>query len=212
MMRAEKVSVSAEPSLGRVPVWRLLPSLNCSVAAVLLPLAVYGLSVGMPLFTDRYLIWAMPAFLALAGLGVVGSARIWRPLGWVTLGAILALNLLSAGVQTVRPIKSDLRAAADYVAAHLQADDRLVYQIPYIRYTFSYYASGRNNPNDPAFLGMDGLYTNNSMTEAEAADRMARGTAGAGAVWLIASEAPMWDQRAADRTLAGRARCAHCPC
>ena len=166
-------------------IWLLLP-----------PLAVYGLSLGVPLFTDRYLIWAMPAFLALAGLGVVALARTWRPLGWATLGAILALNLLSAGVQTARPIKSDLRAAADYVAAHRQADDRLVYQIPYIRYTFSYYASGRNNPNDPAFLGMDGLYTNNSMTEAEAADRMARGTAGAGAVWLIASEAPMWDQRA----------------
>ena len=42
---------------------------------------------------------------------------------------------------------------------------------------------------------MDGLYTNNGMTEAEAADRMARGTAGVKAIWLIASETPMWDQR-----------------
>jgi hypothetical protein len=98
-------------------------------------------------------------------------------------------------VQTARPIKSDIRAAAGYVTAHREADDRLVYQIPHIRYTFSYYASGRNDPNDPAFLGMDGLYTNNGMTEAEAADRMVRGTAGAKAVWLISSEAPMWDQR-----------------
>ena len=70
-------------------IWLLLP-----------PLAVYGISLGMPLFTDRYLIWAMPAFLALAGLGVVALARAWRPLGWVTLAAILFLNLLSAGVQT----------------------------------------------------------------------------------------------------------------
>ena len=42
---------------------------------------------------------------------------------------------------------------------------------------------------------MDGLYTNRGMSEAEAADRMARGTAGARAVWLIASETSMWDQR-----------------
>ena len=59
-------------------IWLLLP-----------PLAVYGVSLGTPLFTDRYLIWAMPAFLALAGLGVIALARTWRSLGWVTLGAIL---------------------------------------------------------------------------------------------------------------------------
>ena len=165
-------------------IWLLLP-----------PLMVYGLSLGMPLFTDRYLIWALPAFLALAGLGIVALTRAWRPLGMVTLAAILALNLLSTGVQTTRPIKADLRAAVGYIAAHRQSDDRLIYQIPHIRYTFSYYASGRNDPNDPAFFGMDGLYTNNGMTEAEAADRMARETAGAGAVWLIATETSMWDQR-----------------
>ena len=76
-----------------------------------------------------------------------------------------------------RPIKSDFRAAARYVAAHRQSADLAVYQIPYIRYTFSYYASGRNDPNDTAILGIDGLYTNHGMSETEAADRMAHGTA-----------------------------------
>ena len=66
----------------------------------------------------------------------------------------------------------DLRAAARYVTAHRQADDLAVYQIPYIRYTFSYYASGRNDPNDAAILGIDGLYTNNGMSEAEAQNRL----------------------------------------
>ena len=92
-----------------------------------------------------------------------------------------------------------MRAAARYVTTRRQSDDLLIYQIPHIRYTFSYYASGytsdRNDPNAPAYLGVDGLYTNNGMSEAEAADRMANGTAGAKAVWLIASETPMWDQR-----------------
>ena len=102
-------------------------------------------------------------------------------------------------MQSARPIKSDLRAAARYVTAHRQSDDLVIYQIPHIRYTFSYYASGytsgRNDPNAPAFLGVDGLYTNNGMSEAEAANRMVSETAGARAVWLIASEASMWDQR-----------------
>ena len=165
-------------------IWLLVP-----------PLAIYGLSLHLSLFTDRYLIWAMPAFLALVGLGVSALAQTWRPLGLIALCAILALNLLSAGAQTTRPIKSDLRSAARYILAHRQGTDLLVYQIPHIRYTFSYYASGLNDPNDPLLLGMDGLYTNGGMSEAEAADRMARGTAGARAIWLIASEASMWDQR-----------------
>jgi len=186
--RTTQRSISRWRVVALLLIWLLLP-----------PLALYGVSLGMPLFTDRYLIWAMPAFLALVGLGVIALARTWRPLGWATLGAILALNLFSDGVQSARPIKSDLRAAARYVTAHRQSDDLVIYQIPHIRYTFSYYASGytsgRNDPDAPAFLGVDGLYTNNGMSEAEAADRMASGTAGAGAVWLIASEASMWDQR-----------------
>ena len=59
-------------------IWLLVP-----------PLAIYGLSLGVPVFTDRYLIWAMPAFLALVGLGVIALARTWRPLGLVALCLIL---------------------------------------------------------------------------------------------------------------------------
>lgn len=182
--RATQPAIGAWRSVALLLIWLLLP-----------PLAIYGVSLRVPLFTDRYLIWALPAFLALAGLGVIALARAWRPLGLVTLCLILTFNLLSAGVQTAHPIKSDFRAAARYVLAHRQGDDVLVYQIPHIRYTFSYYASDQNNPNDPLLLGLDGLYTNTGMSAAEAADRMARGTAGARAAWLIASETSMWDQR-----------------
>ena len=155
--------------------WRIVTALL--IWLLLPPLALYGLSLGVPLFTDRYLIWAMPAFLALVGLGVIALARTWRPLGLAALCLILVFNLLSTGAQTLLPIKSDFRAAARYVLAHRQSDDLLVYQIPHIRYTFSYYASGRNDPDDPVLLGMDGLYTNGGMNEVEAADRMARQTA-----------------------------------
>jgi len=182
--RAGRPAIGPWRSVALLLIWLLLP-----------PLAIYGVSLNVPLFTDRYLIWAMPAFLALAGLGVVALARTWRPLGLATLGLILTLNLLSAGVQTAQPIKSDFRAVARYVLAHRGGGEVLIYQIPHIRYTFSYYASDRRDPHDPLLLGMDGLYTNAGMSEAEAADRMARGTAGARAAWLIASEAPMWDQR-----------------
>jgi mannosyltransferase len=171
-------------TIGILSIWLLLP-----------PLALFGISFKAPIFTDRYLIWAMPAWLALAGLGVVALAKVWRPLGLATLAAILALNAVSIGAQARQMIKSDFRAAAQYVATNRQPDDLLVYQIPHSRYTFTYYSSGRGDPETGAWRGFDGLYTNNGMDEAEAADRMATGMTGAGAVWLIASEAPMWDVR-----------------
>jgi len=165
-------------------IWLLLP-----------PLILYGISFKAPVFTDRYLIWIMPAWLALVALGVMALARVWRPLGLATLAAIVALNLVSVGVQASQPIKSDFRAAARYVLANRQAGDLLIYQIPYIRYTFIYYASQDADPNDATLRGVDGLYTNSGMSEAEVAARMASDTAGVQAVWLIASEVSMWDER-----------------
>ncbi len=157
--------------------WLLLP-----------PLAVYGISLGMPIFLDRYLIWVMPAFLALVGIGVTGLARIWRPLGWTLLGVILAFNLADVWAQAHQPFKADFRAAAQFVAAHQQPGDLLIFQIPYNRYTFSYYF-GQD------FRWLDGPYTNGGMNETALAATMADGTAGAPAAWLIASEVPMWDER-----------------
>ena len=152
------------------------------------PLAIYGISLGMPIFADRYLIWTMPAFLALLALGVVALTHAWRPLGYATLGALLALNLVGDWQQAHQPIKADFRAAANFVMAHQKPDDRLMFQIPYNRHTFTYYSGD-------GFKWVDGPYTNQGMTEAELAAKMTDKTAGAAAVWLIASEAPMWDAR-----------------
>jgi len=152
------------------------------------PLAIYGISLGMPIFADRYLIWTLPAFLALLALGVVALAQAWRPLGYATLGALLALNLAGDWQQVHQPIKADFRAAADFVVAHQKPDDLLMFQIPYNRHTFTYYSGD-------GFSWVDGPYTNQGMTEAELAAKMTDKTTGARAVWLIASEASMWDAR-----------------
>lgn len=180
-------------------IWLLLP-----------PLGVYGISLGMPIFTDRYLIWALPAFVGLIALGVVALARSWRPLGLMTLAVILALNLVGTVKQFSLPVKSDFRSAAGYVLANRQPGDLLIYQIPYIRFTFTYYSSGRADPNDATLPWLDGPYTNNTATEADVAAKMAQGTAAAPAAWLIASEAPMWDRRGlTEAWLAGHGEVTH---
>jgi len=163
--------------VGLLLVWLLLPAIG-----------IYVVSLRRPLFADRYLIWTMPAFLGLVGLGVAALQRTWRPLGAATLAALAALNLAATAGQMARPIKSDFRGAAAYVMAQKQPGDRLLFQIPYNRYTFSYYSGELDE-------WLDGPYTNHGMSAAELDALMTRATAHLSAVWLIASEAPMWDER-----------------
>ncbi len=158
-------------------IWLLLP-----------PLEIYVVSLLVPVFLDRYLIWVMPAFVTLLACGVAALYGTWRPLGVATFGAIVAFNLLGVWMQGSQPIKSDFRSAAAYVSTHEAPGDLLIFQIPYNRYTFSYYG-GKGQP------WLDGPYTNSGQDPAAVDDWLARGTAGARRAWLIASEVPLWDAR-----------------
>lgn len=182
--RRHQAMIAPRRTVTLLLVWLLLP-----------PLAIYGVSLGMPIFADRYLVWMAPPFLILAALGVSALARTWRPLGLITLAALLALNGVSLWVQATRPIKSDFRAAAQYVVAHYQPGDLLVFQISYVRRTFMYYSSDQIDPDDASLPWLDGPFTNNSKPAAEFDSYMAQGTAEYSAAWLIASEAATWDRR-----------------
>ena len=163
--------------IGLLLVWLLWP-----------PVGIYIISLRRPLFADRYLIWVLPAFLTLAGLGLTALVRAWRPLAVALFGVILALNLTAVAGQTTQPIKSDFRAATRFVLAHSQAGDQLLFQIPYGRYSFVYYGGELDK-------WLDGPYTNHGMSAAELDAAMTGATAGLSAVWLIATETPMWDSR-----------------
>jgi uncharacterized membrane protein len=171
--------------IGLLLVWLLWP-----------PVGIYIISLRRPLFADRYLIWALPAFLALAGLGLAALARVpgpqaragWRPLAAALFGIVLALNLTAVAGQMAQPIKSDFRAATRFVLTHRQAGDQLLFQIPYGRYSFVYYGG-------ELAQWLDGPYTNHGMSAAELAAVMTGATAGVSAIWLIATEMPMWDDR-----------------
>ncbi len=157
-------------------VWLLWPAVG-----------IYIISLRRPIFADRYLIWTLPAFLGLASLGVIALARLWRPLAAATLAAIVAFNLAAVNDQ-MQPIKADFRAAARFVMAHRQPGDQLMFQIPYSRYTFVCYSGELDS-------WLDGPYTNHGMSAAELDEVLRQATAGLPAVWLIASETPLWDAR-----------------
>jgi mannosyltransferase len=166
--------------------WRLITMLW--VWLLLPPVLLYAISYSVPLFTERYLIWTMPAFMSLAALGCLVLTFSWRPLGLTVLGLILAFNMADTGMYQNTEIKSDFRAAVRYVEAQRRPDERLMFQIPYGQYTYEYYAGSLENFTE-------GPFTNAGASEAEVNQWMTDRTSGARAVWLISSEAWLWDQR-----------------
>jgi len=162
-------------------------------------LAVWLISRRQPLFTDRYLIWTAPAFYMLVALGLASLRRFgdWGRWAVVLLvGIILVFNSVNLRQQATVPIKSDFRAAAAYVADHRSSGELIIFQIPHSRYTFDYYFPKEEYP------WAEGLYTNHRipdgsylMSEQEAAWHMREMTARYSAVWLVATETTMWDER-----------------
>ena len=173
------------------------------------PIALFGVSLRTPIFTDRYLIWTLPAFVIwlAAGCAALIGGRSWsgapmRILGLALAGAILAFNLLAVWVQAHRPIKTDIRAAVAFVESHREPGDLLIFQIPYNRYTYRYYAGADRDPDAPFDLPdaagpvtwIDGPYTNGRPVDDVGAELTA-GTTGHRRAWLIAAEAALWDER-----------------
>lgn len=150
------------------------------------PLALYLITLRTPLFSERYLIWIMPALLLGLALGAWNVARQQRWLAVVAVLAVLGLQVMVGWQQSHQPIKSDFRAAAAYVQQRRQTDDLLIFLIPYIRPTYQYYDPG-------PYHWLDAPYANRPADAALLPERLQKATAGVNGVWLIESEAEFYD-------------------
>jgi mannosyltransferase len=155
-------------------------------------IGLYLISLRRPLFTERYLIWTLPAWWLLIAAGLMALARRrrlgrWLAAGW--MAGLVIVGLLGIARQWRTPVRADFRGAAAYVAAGYKADELVVFQIPYLQATFDYYAA------DLDYQAAEGPYTNYGNPPEETAGYLAEATAGYEGVWLILSEAPMWDAR-----------------
>lgn len=96
-------------------------------------LGVWLISLRQPLFTDRYLAWAAPAFYLLIALGLASFLRLGAWGRWVAAalaGIIILLNTVNLWQQAAVPIKSDFRAAAAYIAGYHAPDEPIAHQRP----------------------------------------------------------------------------------
>jgi uncharacterized membrane protein len=178
-------------------------------------LLIVLISPGLPVLAERYLIWIIPAFLILSALGLIALVKVWRPLGMSLLAAIIALNLIAIASQSAVMIKSDFRGATQFVAAHRNTGDLLLFQIPYARHVFTYYDAILSNaaardclPVTELWFSrecghgdyeplphLDGPYSNGGASEAAVFSELQQALEGVEGVWLVSSEEALWDRR-----------------
>ncbi len=171
--------------------------MRLSVAAwALIPAAIIALiSINRPLFTDRYVIWAQPAFYLAVALGVYALWAWFKPLAVIAFAALIVLNGVGVVTQATQLFKSDFRAAARDMAQQIQPGDLVVFQIPHVQHTFEYYFR-------QPYQALSGPYTNftgdvNGFRDSDETvlAQIAPSFANQHTVWLVSSEAAMWDAR-----------------
>lgn len=165
-------------------------------------LALYLVSLGRPLFTERYLIWSLPAWLMLTAGGLAALAQrggASRRVALVWTAGVVTTGMIGVAFQWGTPVRADFRAAAALLKEHYQAGELIVFQIPYLQATFDYYAP------ELEYQSAEGPYTNRGdspadwNTSAQVDAYLRQATAGYPRVWLVLSEAPMWDERGLTR-------------
>jgi uncharacterized membrane protein len=156
---------------------------------VLLPaLAVFVISLRLPVFQPRYVLWSAPALYILMALGI--SALSGRAAWLKTALAALVVTIGVAGWvgQLTRTIRHDLRGATAALSQAVQPGDAVIYQIPKARESVRYYA-----PVLAPGAEYDGPYVNSGMDDAELEQVLAPIKQRHARVWLLQTERFEWD-------------------
>lgn len=174
-------------------------SVAVALAWLLLPAALlFIVSLRMPLFQPRYVLWSAPALYVLAAAGAdrLAPRGVESKLQMlVVAGTALASTMGYIG-HLVNPIRPELREAMGWIKSDLRPGDAIVFQIPYARYSFDYYARGADLSGVAL---VEGPYTNDGSSEADVDGVLAPVSAAHARIWLVETEAPMWDERGLTR-------------
>ncbi|MBN1954779.1 MAG: glycosyltransferase family 39 protein [Anaerolineae bacterium] len=187
------LGLASRPNPAKEPGWSRLGL----VAWIVVPVTgIWFISQWQPLFTDRYLIWSAPAFYLLIAAGLAFLWRRTSPPDIRMLAVVLVIFAANLAAQATLPLKSDVRAAAAYLEERYRPGEMVLFHIPYVRYTFEYYFTVQD------YAWREGVYTNHrredgeySLSDADATAQIAGDLQGCPAVWLVLSEAPLWDER-----------------
>ena len=167
------------------------------VSWLIIPLlAIWAISLRAPIFTDRYLIWSSHAYYFLLGMGLEFLGR--RRAG---IRILLILILVSAaGVnlyqQASVPIKPQFREAAAYLHQKRTPQELLLFQIPYNQITLAYYLPDSIAPWAKApYTNWKSGEDKYRISPEEAGQQTRAALQGYQDIWLVYSEAALWDER-----------------
>jgi len=180
------------------PVWvKALRLQLATLGWLTLPaILIFLISTRMPIFQPRYVLWSAPALFLLMGVGLACLFRVERAgrlVASLLIVAVSAISLAGAAAQVINPIRPDVRSAVAYVTQRARPGDAIVFQIPYMRHSFAYYAERFGYPLDRLRV-IEAPYTNHGMTPDDAAWTMRSLIGASSRVWLFESEAAMWDR------------------
>jgi hypothetical protein len=108
---------------------------------------------------------------------------------------LLYVGALGIYAQATTPYKSDFRSAAQAIEARVQPGDLIVFQIPYIQYTFNYYYHQPYQFVPGPYTNYPGPHDGYQDTAAAINLQLDRTFKDRRSVWLVASEMDMWDNR-----------------
>ncbi len=184
-------------NVGLLATWIILPVL-----------LIYAISLATPVFVDRYIIWIAPAFAMFLALGTQVIRRAYGRLGaWIALGLILFVVGFwgySGWEQVHRPHKTQLREAIHYIVEKRRPEELLILQIPHTHFAYRYFTSSFDsapfaNSDKRLEPWMDGLWTNNGLSDDRAAIQVEQEMRTAiqrfDSAWVILVEDDMWDSR-----------------
>ncbi len=161
------------------------------IAILMLPvLGLFIICLRKPIFTDRYLIFLAPFFYMLLSAGLEFYRVRGKLLELILLLSILLVDAEANWSQNRFPIKSDFRSAVALFKEYSHEGDAVVFQIPYVRRVFDYYLAG-----EKFYIPVEGPYTNWGMTPGQVDNYLRSRTGLYKRVWLVLSEAEMWDSR-----------------
>ena len=175
---------------------------NAAVLAawLLLPSALlYMVSLRVPLFQPRYVLWCAPALYILADLGLRRLGALDSAKSAVQTITVVIVVTFAGGIfnQWQNPIRPQVREAVQHIGRALQPGDAVMLQIPYIVHSWNYYM--RSDPNAATTATIEGPYTNAGMTEADVGAQLEGLQDIHTRLWLLESEAEMWDQHGLTR-------------
>jgi mannosyltransferase len=121
---------------------------------LVVPIAIsLAFSLIQPVFFIRYLIICLPALVLLVAVGAMSFRHTWQQLTALLVTCLLAMGGTRAYYEKDFDIKrEDYRGASEYVLAHAEPNDMVLFYRSYGRFPFTYYADHAHNGTAPSII------------------------------------------------------------